>query len=98
MITDFPLYADGSMLWCVIPTVPSDDNVLFTMFHENVLNVISDVYKLLYENSIDLDAVSLMYIVKQFFTRRLFHDCLEWVKKNINVPKSEIKFMSFVDF
>ena len=88
------LYVDGSMLWHAIPPIP--DNIKeYAKFEKSVLNKIKKTYKVLSKCKIKLDTISILHILKEFFTHGSFKEALKWVKIDENVEKSEIVFPIF---
>lgn len=97
LLSKYTLYVDGALLWSVIPTAPCN-KTKFAIYESNVLNVIENVYEYLINHTIDIDIVSVLIILKSFMLRQLFNDCLLWIKENCDIPRNQMRFMSFIDF
>ena len=94
LVSKYRLHCDGKMLWRAIPKAPINDKNI-DVYAKNVLDVIESVYDYLSRHTIDVDIVSLLYILKQFMMHQLFRGCLKWLKKNSGRENREIKFVMF---
>lgn len=96
LVSDYPLYVDGAMLWSSIPIAP-DCSKKMRKYNQNVLNRIRKVYKHVSTHRINLDTVSVMHILSQFMQRQLYAEAFDWVVQNAEIPMNDIQFMSFID-
>ncbi|XP_067943765.1 uncharacterized protein [Watersipora subatra] len=97
MVTHYPLYADGELLWRVIPAIP-ESKPKYDQFVSGLFDIIEKIYEELVQEKIPLDVVSKMIILAQFFNRNLFTEALRWVVKNSNENCESIRFVKFYDF
>lgn len=96
MISSYPLFVDGSMLWYAIPSIP-EGNDRMRQFTKNVLDLIEETYDCLSKNNIALDIVSILHILYEMMKRKLFKDALNWVLCNVNVRQEDITFPAIID-
>lgn len=88
------LYVDGEMLWKRLPKFPLSEPML-EMFYDHVIYAIKKLYKTLTEKCFDLDTISILFMVEQFFMNCKFKNALDWFESIVDMPYYQISFPKF---
>jgi len=67
----------------------------FETEYEKVKRRLNVLYKCLTQCTVNLDIISLRFVVREFLTRKLYDAAINWVIENAGVPKDEIQFCGF---